>query len=467
MVFSSLPFLFIFFPITFILYYSVPSKIKNIILLVASLIFYAWGEPIYIFLMLITCLVGYFTALIFEKYPTKKKVILLLTVIFDLGVLGFFKYANFLIYNINNIFNISLSTLELSLPIGISFYTFQILSYSIDVYKNDVKAEKNFFNFVTYVALFPQLIAGPIVRYKTINDELHSRKITLENISLGFSRFIVGLSKKVLLANNIGLLFTTISSSLNISSSMAWLGTFAFGLQIYFDFSGYSDMSIGMGKMLGFTFLENFNYPYVADSITDFWRRWHISLSTFFKDYVYIPLGGNRCSNIKYVRNILVVWGLTGLWHGASWNFIFWGLYFGILILIEKFLLKDFLKKIPKIFRILYTNFFVLISWVLFSFENFTQLKIWFKKLFGFQTVFWSSDTLYYLKNYSVLLIIGIIASTPIVRNIAHWIENKTQNLKLKYVIELIIMLLYIFLFILSVAYLVNDSYNPFLYFRF
>lgn len=468
MVFSSLPFLFMFLPITFALYYLVPKKAKNILLLIASLIFYAWGEPVYVFLMLLTCLVGWGTGLLMEKQPNHSKKILVITVIFYLLVLGFFKYANFFIDNINNIFNLSLNTLNLSLPIGISFYTFQIMSYTCDLYRKEVSAEKNFFNFTTYVSLFPQLIAGPIVRYETIANELHNRKITLQDFSQGFTRFILGLGKKVLIANNIGALYNSIVASPNISTMSAWLGTLAFGLQIYFDFSGYTDMAIGMGKMLGFNFLENFNYPYIANSITDFWRRWHMSLSTFFKDYVYIPLGGNRCSTAKQIRNILIVWGLTGLWHGASWNFIAWGIYFGVLLIIEKLLLKKHLEKLPNILRILYTNFLVLIGWAIFAFENVSELLNWLSKMFGVNTTFSNTEVIYYLNNYALIIIIAIIASTPIFKKLYEKLETKfTKHKILNVIFVSITTIVCLFILVISVAYLVNSTYNPFLYFRF
>ncbi len=468
MVFSSLPFLFVFFPITFLLYYIVPKKAKNILLLITSLIFYAWGEPVYVFLMIATCFVGYITALWMEKYPKKNKLILVITIIIYLAVLGFFKYANFLIDNINLVFGLSINSLSLSLPIGISFYTFQILSYTVDVYKKTVKPERNFLYFTTYVSLFPQLIAGPIVRYETISEELHNRTVTLEKFSKGFTRFIIGIGKKVLIANNIGALYNSICASQDITVTMAWLGTIAFGFQIYFDFSAYSDMAIGMGKMLGFSFFENFNYPYIANSVTDFWRRWHMSLSTFFRDYVYIPLGGNRCSKARHIRNILVVWGLTGLWHGASWNFIIWGLYFGVLLLIEKFWLKKYIEKLPNILRIIYTDFLVLISWAIFAFDDFKSLSNWFSKMFGIGNSFVSTETLYYLKNYAIIIVICIIGCTPLMKTIYKKLNKKFENKKaLSVIFDTASLIICIGIFVLSVAYLVNSSYNPFLYFRF
>jgi len=467
MVFSSLPFLFIFLPITLLFFYLAPWKLKNIVLLIFSLIFYAWGEPIYIILMIFTSFINYSAALKIEKYPKRKKLILSLSIIISLFLLGFYKYGNFFIENINNLFSLSIDYLELSLPIGISFYTFQAISYVIDVYRNDVISEKNFFTFLTYISMFPQLIAGPIVRYKTINEELHNRKITYEKVTTGFLRFIRGLGKKVLLANTIGNLVSEISLIENNSIVLSWTLIIAFALQIYFDFSGYSDMGIGLGKMLGFSFLENFNYPYISTSITDFWRRWHISLSSFFKDYVYIPLGGNRVNKIRNIRNILIVWLLTGFWHGAEWNFICWGLYYGIILLIEKFVLKDFLAKLPQFFKHLYSIFLILLGWCIFYFEDMSMLILQLKNMFGFNNInFITNDTLYYLKNYIAILIIGVILSTPICKIISSKLAN-ILNKKLKILIFILTLILYISIYFLSIIYLVDSTYNPFLYFRF
>ena len=346
MVFSRIPFLFFFLPIVLICYYLVPFKLKNYVLLVFSLIFYAWGEPVYIILMIFSCLLNYFYALYHDKVKNKK-LLFILCIVANLLILGFFKYADFLIDIINSIFRLNINPLKLALPIGISFFTFQTMSYSIDVYRSSVVPERNFFYFTTYVSMFPQLIAGPIVRYETISKELYKRDINFNNFSDGLLRFMQGLFKKVLIANNIGYLWTTLSSMESLSIASAWLGIIAYTFQIYFDFSAYSDMAIGMGKMLGFNYLDNFNYPYISKSVTEFWRRWHISLSSWFKDYVYIPLGGSKCSRIKHIRNILIVWCLTGIWHGASYNFMLWGLYYGIILIIEKFFLKGFLSKLP------------------------------------------------------------------------------------------------------------------------
>jgi len=457
MVFSSIPFLFFFLPIFLILYYIVPFKLKNIILLIFSLIFYAWGEPIYIVLMVFSSIVDYSNGRLIEKYPKKKKIFMILSVIINISLLGFFKYSGFLIDNINNLLNLNIKSLNLSLPIGISFFTFQTMSYSIDVYRGDVKAEKNFLNFMAYVSMFPQLIAGPIVRYEEVAKELSKRTINWDNFNNGLFRFLQGLFKKVLIANSVGLLFTTVSNMAysDISVLTAWLAVLAFSLQIYFDFSGYSDMAIGMGKMLGFTYPENFNYPFIAKSITEFWRRWHMSLSTWFKDYVYIPLGGNRKHQF---RNILVVWALTGLWHGASWNFILWGVYFGVLLIIEKYVIKKYLDKLPNVFKHLITIFLVLISFYIFAFDNTNTLLSFGKILFGFSgNKFIDSNFIFYFTSYLIIIVIACIFATPIYQKYKERIEKK----------GLVITIIYILLFVLTIAYLVSDTYNPFLYFRF
>lgn len=468
MVFSSLPFLFIFMPITFILYYIVKgNKAKNIILMIASLIFYAWGEPIYIILMIITSLVNYLSGIIMEKYLRKRKITLITTISISLFLLGFYKYGNFFIENINKLFSLSLKKQNFPLPIGISFYTFQAISYSVDVYRKEVPKEKNFLRFLTYISMFPQLIAGPIVRYQTIQEELQNRKVTFQEVTEGFLRFIKGLGKKVILANNIGLLWDQLRITETPTMMGCWLGIIAFALQIYFDFSGYSDMGIGMGKMLGFNFLENFNDPYMATSITDFWRRWHISLSTFFKDYVYIPLGGNRKGKFKHVRNILIVWLLTGFWHGAAWNFLWWGLYYGILLLIEKFFLKKYLDKLPNMFKHIYALFFILIGWCIFAFDDTKQLLTYLGNMFGQNSVsLINQETLYYLINNKTLLLIGIICSTPLIKNISYQLGKKKNN-RTQRISFLITLVTYTLIFIISVSYLVDSAYNPFLYFRF
>lgn len=485
MVFSSVLFLFYFFPTVLILYYISPRKLKNLILFISSLLFYAWGEPVYIVLMLITITLGYFSGLALNKYllgDKKKsaKAVVILTVIIDLGILGFFKYGDFVINNINAIFNLNLPPLNLPLPIGISFYTFQTMSYTIDLYRGDTKVQRNFISFGTYVALFPQLIAGPIVRFKTVAEELDTRKENLDDFSSGIQRFIIGLGKKVLLANNIGMLWDSISA-MNVQSLpvvTAWIGIFAYTFQIYFDFSGYSDMAIGLGRMFGFHFLENFNYPYISKSITEFWRRWHISLSTWFKEYVYIPLGGNRKGILKQFRNIGIVWLLTGLWHGASWNFIAWGVYFGIILMIEKLFLLKYLQKAPSIVCHIYTMFLVIISWALFAFDNFTQAFNYIKAMFGgYGNSLLNDESLYLLLTNLIMFTILILASTPIPKILADKfanIGNKSNIEKTSTVasdggvlfftckqIYLVVVL------IVTIAYMVDASYNPFLYFKF
>lgn len=452
MVFSSISFLFFFMPIFFILYYIVPKKFKNYCLLFFSLLFYAWGEPIYIFLMIFETFINYIFALLINK--NNKKIYLILTIILNILIIGFFKYSNFLIDIINSILNLNIDNINISLPIGISFFTFQGMSYVIDVYRKEVKPEKNYFILLTYISMFPQLIAGPIVRYETVATELKSRTITFENFSKGMTRFLKGLYKKVLLANIIGMLFNTISSNISdISLLTAWLGAISFALQIYFDFSGYSDMAIGLGKMLGFNFLENFNHPYMADSITDFWRRWHISLSSWFKDYVYIPLGGSKKGIKRTIINLLIVWFLTGIWHGADYNFVLWGIYYGLLLILEKFILKKVIDKLPRIIKHIYTIFFILIGWVIFSISDMNELVLYIKKLFDFSNII-DNNFLYYISNYSIILIFGIVLSIKININ-----QNKLINILQPFI--------YISLFIISVSFIVSDTYNPFLYFRF
>ncbi len=450
MVFSSITFLFFFLPLFLILYYLLPFK--NILLLLFSLIFYAWGEPVYIILLIISSITDFTIGKLIET-KDKKKLFLTISIVINLLLLGFFKYGDFLIENINSLFNISIPLLKLGLPIGISFFTFQTMSYSIDVYRGKVKAERNFLTFLTYVCMFPQLIAGPIVRYEDVSEELHNRRITLKGFNDGFRTFLNGLFKKVLIANNVGYLFSLISTLPigEISVLSAWLAIICFTLQIYFDFSGYSDMAIGIGKMLGFNYPKNFDYPFVAKSITEFWRRWHITLSSWFKDYVYIPLGGNK-SNV--IRNLLLVWLLTGLWHGASWNFVIWGLYFGVLLILEKFVFKKYLDKVPNIIRHIVTMFLVIISFYIFAFDDFSLLTSFGSILFGFSGNVFIDDTFkFYLTNYGFVILVGCLLSVPILK----------ERVKMNWFMVII----YIVLFVMTVAFLVSDSYNPFLYFRF
>ena len=467
MVFSSFTFLLLFLPITIILYYLIPKKrrnIRNFVLLVMSLIFYAWGEPIYILLMLVSIIVNYILGRVIGK--NHNRLLFVLGIIFNVGLLFFYKYSDFLIINLNRLFNLNIKLLDLSLPIGISFYTFQIMSYIIDVYNEKVDVQKNILTLATYITLFPQLIAGPIVRYITVEKELLDRNESFDNFANGARRFIVGFGKKIIVANNVALIADAVfdSNPNTIGSVLVWIGAIAYTLQIYFDFSGYSDMAIGLGRMFGFNFLENFNYPYISKNITDFWRRWHMSLSTWFRDYVYIPLGGNRVSKIRWLRNIFVVWFLTGLWHGASWNFVLWGLYYGFLLVIEKLLLNNIIKKMPNIIAHIYSIVFIIIGWIIFRVEDISKLKTFIISLFSFT----SSDFIAFIsKNTAVIsalpyMIIGVVASTPIVNNLYKKIKNSSN--KIAYLLCDIVILI---IFGISIMFLESSSYNPFIYFRF
>lgn len=473
MVFSSLLFLFLFLPVVLVVYFAVPRKFKNLVLLVVSLFFYAWGEPVYVLLMVATILIDWVHGLLTERYQKrnedrKAKIVVISAIIINIGMLAFFKYTDFFIGNVNGLFGAEIPLLKIALPIGISFYTFQIMSYVIDVYRGDTKAQHNIISFGAYVVLFPQLIAGPIVRYRTVADELDERRETVSDFSSGVSRFMMGLGKKVLLANNIGLLWDQISGldAATLPVVTAWIGILAFAFQIYFDFSGYSDMAIGLGRMFGFHFLENFDYPYLSKSITEFWRRWHISLSTWFKEYVYIPLGGNRHGLAKQIRNILVVWLLTGFWHGASWNFMLWGVYFGVLLIIEKLFLLKYLKKAPSWVGHVYTMFLVLISWVIFAFDNLSGGLGYLGAMFGLNGAgFANSQTVYLLYTNLLMLVILAIASTHLGKTLANKLLAKLQSRPV--IAEVIKNVAFVGIFFLSVAYLVDASYNPFLYFRF
>ena len=497
MVFSSIPFLFYFLPLCLILYYLVPFRWKNYVLLAFSLLFYAWGEPVYILLMIFETLSDYTLGLCMDRAdqrPAVRRLCLLLSILIDLGCLGFFKYADFLVETVNALAGTAIMPLKLGLPIGISFFTFQTMSYTIDLYKREVAVEKNYFYYLTYVSMFPQLIAGPIVRFSTVNEELHARSITFDGFVEGGLRFLQGLFKKVLLANTIGAVWELIKASAftmgpatagtaaqtsalstatalstvlgpgtTISVLGAWLGGLCFTLQLYFDFSAYSDMAIGMGRMLGFHYLENFNYPLSSVSVTDFWRRWHISLSTWFRDYVYIPLGGNRHGKLKQLRNMFVVWFLTGLWHGAAWNFVLWGLYYGVLLAFEKDVWGSALKKLPRILQHLYAILIVVFGFIIFVFDDMTELSQYIRIMFGMAGVPLVNRTLlWYLRNNFAILLIGCILAFPIYP----WLRAKLQ----KRIVTLSIVLTafgYLALFLLATAYLVNDTYNPFLYFRF
>ena len=455
MVFSSIMFIFRFLPIMFIIYYLTPNKFKNLSLLILSLVFYSWGEPKYFIIMLLSIGVDYSISIFIEKYREKKiitKVLLFCSLIFNLGMLILFKYLNFFIENINLVLGTSLSLIYLTLPLGISFYTFQTMSYTIDVYRGKIKAERNIINFGAYVCLFPQLIAGPIVKYSEIKNELKNRKIKVNQVEEGITEFIIGMGKKVLIANNIGLLWNEIQELgiSCVSTPLLWLGVIAFSFQIYFDFSGYSSMAIGLGKMLGFDFPENFNFPYISRSITEFWRRWHITLGSWFKEYVYIPMGGNRLGKNRTILNLFIVWFLTGFWHGAKYNFIIWGLYFFFLIVIEKVFLMNYLNKY-KILSHIYAIVFIVFGWALFSFEDLLSIKYLFRMNF-------SLDFIYYLRNYFLVILLAILGSTKLINNIYERFIKKNKSLEC-----LVLMMV----FILSVAYLVDSTYNPFLYFRF
>ena len=468
MVFSSIIFMFTFLPLSLLLYYIMPRKFKNLILLMISLVFYAWGEPVYVLLMIFTIIFDYIMALIIDRNredKVKSKVIFIGTIGVNLLILGFFKYYGFLIDNINLLFNLNLQYTNLALPIGISFYTFQTLSYVVDVYLDKVKVQKSLISFALYVTMFPQLVAGPIVKYSDIDYQLTNRKESINKFGQGVDRFIIGLGKKVLLANNIGIIWTTIQG-MNIDSISvltSWIGIIAYTFQIYFDFSGYSDMAIGLGNMFGFEFIENFNYPYISTSISEFWRRWHISLGTWFREYVYIPLGGNRVSTLKHIRNLFVVWLLTGLWHGASWNFVVWGLYYGFILFMEKIILHKVLSKTPKFIKHIYTMLLVMIGWVLFGSVDLTSALEYLKVMFGLSgNALVDNSAIYYLYTNIKLLIILTLCSTPIISIIFRQIIKKGKSVGILFAVSINIIII-----LISIAYLVNETYNPFLYFRF
>lgn len=457
MLFSSVPFLYYFLPCVLLLYAVTPKKLKNLTLLISSLVFYAWGEPRLVLLMLITVSVGYGFGMLSDFVPKCKKLWLILAVSIELGFLIYYKYVDFFIYNFNAVTGLSLPLLQVALPIGISFYTFQILSYNVDVYRGDVPAQRNPINLAAYIALFPQLIAGPIVRYSDIEKELTNRTHSFEKVAVGVRRFILGLSKKILIANVLGELCDTFKASNDKSVAFYWVYAVAFCLHVYFDFSGYSDMAIGLGKIFGFTFMENFNYPFISKSATEFWRRWHISLGSWFRDYVYIPMGGSRVGKVRMFVNIFVVWLLTGFWHGAAWNFIIWGLYFAVLLIIEKFFILKYLNK-SKILSHIYLLFFVIISFVIFNAASMSEAVSYIGAMLGFGDVpLLSAETLYYLRSYIVVFLVGIIGATPLPKTLA----NKAKFTKFVEPVVLLVLLA------VCTAYLVDGSFNPFLYFRF
>ncbi len=458
MIFSSAVFIYYFLPILFLCYFLVPKKLKNFVLLLFSLLFYTLGEPEYILVLLLSCLINYFFGLLIEKKGKKRY--LIIAILYNTLQLIFFKYTNFFIDNINLLFNINAQKIPIKMPIGISFFTFQALGYVIDVYRKRYKAERNLLNFMTYLSMFPQLIAGPIVRYSDISKELKERKVTFDTFAMGIRRFIFGLAKKVLLANTLGELLKYLVSSSVLTSI---LKPIIFTFQIYFDFSGYSDMAIGLGRMFGFTFLENFNYPLIASSITDFWRRWHISLSSWFRDYIYIPLGGNRVKKIRWIFNIMVVWFLTGFWHGASWNFILWGLYFGAILITEKLFLAKYLEK-TKVLKYIYTLIIIFFSFLIFSSNSLGDITSELKIIFGLSKApLINKEIIYYLRSYLVIIIISVIGSTPIIKKII----IKIKETKFKKIIDIMEPITYIMLLVLITAFLIDESFNPFLYFRF
>ncbi len=472
MVFSSLLFLFRFLPAVLILYFIVPKRFRNLVLLLVSLIFYAWGEPKYVFLMLFSILITYLGGFMVDWFRSsgdekKAKISMIVTVALALSLLGFFKYADFVIETVNRIGHTDIDLLRLSLPIGISFYTFQTISYVIDVYRGDARVQKNIISYGAYVTMFPQLIAGPIVRYSTIDEQLRTRRESAEEFAGGAERFVIGLGKKVLLANSAGALWDSIRvmDASTMPALTAWLGIAAYTFQIYFDFSAYSDMAIGLGHMFGFRFLENFNYPYQAKSVTEFWHRWHISLGTWFREYVYIPLGGNRVSRARFIRNIMIVWMLTGIWHGADWNFVLWGIYYGVLLLVEKLFLKKYLEKTPGWLQHVYTMFTVMIGWFIFTWNENESGFAYLKAMFGMGGGFADRGTVYLLYTNAILLVMLILGSTDLPARLAGLCRARIAGRDTLTTVVRCVFLTAVFL--LSTAYLVNASYNPFLYFRF
>lgn len=467
MVFSSLTFLFYFLPIALLVYYITPKRGRNLILFLTGLVFYAWGEPVYVVIMVLSTLIDYIAGRMMDLFKTRnaKTACLVVSVAMNLSLLGIFKYGSFLIQNINALLGVQIPDPGFALPIGISFYTFQSMSYTIDLYMGNIKVQRSFIRFGAYVTMFPQLVAGPIVRYEEVERELSERTVSIDRIGEGVGTFVSGLAKKVLLANNIGALWVAVKAmpTQELTALTAWLGILAFTFQIYFDFSGYSDMAIGMGKMLGFTFPQNFNYPYISRSISEFWRRWHMTLSGWFRSYVYIPLGGNRHGQLKTVRNLLIVWALTGLWHGASWNFILWGLYFGVIIMLERLFLGRLLARLPAALSWAYSFLLVVFGWVLFEAESLTWARGFFGAMFGANRAgLLDGHTLYLLASYGMAFALCIIAASNLPKRLYTRLGERF-SITLPYsmpVVQLVVLLL-------CVAYLVDATYNPFLYFRF
>ena len=462
MLFSSVSFLYIFLPAVLILYFLVPKTWRNGVLLISSLLFYFFGEPIYVSLLVISSLSDYLHSLYIESHRGTKsaKIALISSLIVNLGMLGFFKYADFFLGSINSVLGTNIPLFGVELPIGISFFTFQTMSYTIDIYRGKAKAERNLASFATFVCLFPQLVAGPIVRYTDVSQELRSRRVNTENVYLGIRRFVMGLGKKVLIANTLAEFIVHFRQS-QPSVGFHWLYAVAFFLQIYFDFSGYSDMAIGLGRVFGFQFPENFNYPFISKSISEFWRRWHMTMGGWFRDYIYIPLGGSRVSKSRWLLNTCIVWAATGLWHGAAWSFVLWGLYFAVFMVAEKLLWGKLLEKLPSFLCHFYTIFLILISWIIFNGASMGQILSDLKGCFGGAPL-WNSDTTYYLRDYAVVLIMGILGATPLCKTLWSKVSHRCQGLSL--VAEPVFIAL---ILIAVTACLLNGSLNPFLYFRF
>lgn len=462
-----------FLPIVLVLYYLVRPEFKNTVLLAASLFFYAWGEPKYVILMIISIVMNYFFALLIDFNRDRSKLskrILGVMVLCNLSMLGIFKYTNFVVDIINGFFNMSISIPQIPLPIGISFFTFQAMSYVIDVYRKDGEVQKNPQNMALYISLFPQLIAGPIVRYQTVANQIKIRTENFEKFSNGVKRFIIGFSKKMILANNCGLVADHVFGLQpeEMSVGLSWIGIIAYSLQIYFDFSGYSDMAIGLGKMFGFEFLENFNYPYISNSIADFWRRWHISLGSWFRDYLYIPLGGNRCGNLKTYRNLLIVWFATGLWHGASWTFIAWGLYYGLFIMMERAFLGTILRKMPTVIQHIYSLIIVVIGWVFFRADTFGYAFSYIRTMFGVNGIgLWDPEAKFYICEYGIIIVVSIIAATPVFKILSQKTAQNKTNAGIAFLVETVTTVFYLSIFVLSITYVVSNTFNPFIYFRF
>ncbi|WP_313129703.1 MBOAT family O-acyltransferase [Anaerocolumna sp.] len=467
MLFSSITFLYYFLPLVLILYFAVPKNLKNWVLLISSLIFYGWGEPKYILLMGLSIVVQYILGILIERHSDTKKAKfwLVISICFSIGLLGYFKYVDFFIRNVNSVTGLSIPLLSIALPVGISFYTFQILSYTIDVYRKEARAQKNIVHLATYVVLFPQLIAGPIVRYVDIASALENRSHSFEKWRYGLRRFIFGLGKKVLIANSLGEICEIFKKTEQSTVLFYWMYAIAFSLQIYFDFSGYSDMAIGLGKLFGFDFLENFNYPYISRSISEFWRRWHMSLGTWFRDYLYIPMGGNRVKKSRWILNIMVVWMLTGLWHGAAWNFVIWGLLFALLLMNEKLWFEKVMKKLPKFISHIYVLFFVIISFVIFDAANMAEAVERISSMLGMGRIkAMDIQSLYYFRSYGIILILSIIGCTPLPKLCIENIRKMKWADRALVILEPIICII---LLLTITAYLVDASFNPFLYFRF